>query len=217
MAVVTWPLSSGEARGRVGDLIYNTWRGRSYVKAFALHQGEFTPAQIEARSFTGMLTIIWQSLDPEPRAAWQHFADKHLLSSWTGQPKRISGYNWFIKLNYWVQNWDGNYLLFPPSQLECYTFQNVTSYWTSPDLSVTWSIQDTAAIKESIVIGRLEGPYQCPRTPNIKRAGPSFPGYENNGSLIFSSLEAGVYYVHLTWVSMRGGISVPVHVEQVCT
>ena len=97
MAVVTWPLSSGEARGRVGGLVYNTWRGRSYVKAHEHHQTGLSDKQLVIQGYARAATLAWQALTDGDRAPWEHFADLHAASDWTGSPKRITAYNWYIR------------------------------------------------------------------------------------------------------------------------
>ncbi len=93
MAVVTWPLSSGEARGRVGGLIYNTWRGRSYVKAHAHYQTGLSPLQQTNQALAAIATAAWQSFTDQRRSAWADFANRHNTPDWTGNTRRLTGYN----------------------------------------------------------------------------------------------------------------------------
>lgn len=204
MAVVTWPLSSGEARGRVGGLIYNTWRGRSYVKAYTLPATLFSPAQVDARANTTACTVQWHAISDQQRDAWTHFADTHLLPNWTGQPLRISGYNWFIRLNwypsfYWGTIWDD-----PPAEPASQIFTGLTVYYVAPDLFIEWTPQTTGPPYPWIIEYWLEGPYAHPRKPSIKRAVRTDGYPDPYASMTNSLLTAGFYNVHVRAISDHG-------------
>lgn len=197
MAVVTWPLSSGEARGRVGGLIYNTHRGTTYVKTHAVHQSEFTTPQITARVNTANLTIEWHDLSAVNRSNWDDFAERHTLPHWSGQPKRLSGYNWFIRLN-WLTAFSGYAPFYaPPTYLAGYLFINLTAHYTAPDIEITWTPQTDTGNTSYFVITRYEGPYPGPRTPNIKRAGRLHLTYEHQFGIAWTPPAPGSWYAHV--------------------
>lgn len=133
MAKLVAPLFSLEARGKVGGLVYNTTRGVSYVKELSAPKTQYTPRQIEVRSITASLTSTWQSLTNQQRAQWSAYATRHLLPTWTGHPKRLSGYNWFIKTNFVALDIGLSPTSEPPSEV---------SLTYSPDLSLSWSGAD---------------------------------------------------------------------------
>lgn len=99
MAKVIGPLFSTEARGRVGGLVYNTWRGISYVKAQCAPAQPRTARQLAIRSFTIRLVRLWQSLPVLTMDAWNEYARTHLLTDGMGVGKRLTGCNWFVGLN----------------------------------------------------------------------------------------------------------------------
>lgn len=101
MAVVTGPLHSSEARGKVGALQYNTYRGRAIVKTNSgpAIEDQYTEARVALRVLTHNATSDWQSMTDAQRALWHKYAVEHLDPDWTGQPKRLTGYNWFIRIN----------------------------------------------------------------------------------------------------------------------
>lgn len=150
MAIVTWPLSSGEARGRVGGLVYNTWRGRSYVKQHTDPKTEFSDPQIAARYAAAQTTLAWHALDDQTRADWAQFASQHAYPDWTGQHKRLSGYNWFLRLGVRAQQVGGSttppllqqipFLLWPPLTLT-YLGETIFEFtWdTGPTPHPDWS------------------------------------------------------------------------------
>ncbi len=99
MAKLVGPLFSVEARGSVGDKTYTTLRGVSVVKARKGPATQYSSKQVAVRARTAEITALWQSLSPSQRADWNSYASVHLCCDWTGQPKRLSGYNWFVRIN----------------------------------------------------------------------------------------------------------------------
>lgn len=99
MAKVLNPLNSSEARGRVGGLVYNTWRGHRTVKTHTnpTNQGiGLRGAQFAIIVAAGKR---WKGISASQRAAWETYAVLHPDPDWTGQPKRIAGYHWFVRCN----------------------------------------------------------------------------------------------------------------------
>ncbi|MCK4298945.1 MAG: hypothetical protein KAX80_05400, partial [Planctomycetes bacterium] len=99
MAKVVGPLHSSEARGSVGSLTYNTWRGISIVKARTGPTIQYSDAQVALRALTANVTAAWQAATDAQRAAWDQYANNHLDIDWTGNPQRITGYNWAVRIN----------------------------------------------------------------------------------------------------------------------
>lgn len=99
MAKVIAPLHSAEARGRVGGLVYNTWRGMSYTKAQSAPSQPKTKKQLNIRAFGIRLARGWQTLTAAQRLSWNNYASLHLESDGMGSPKRMTGLNWYVRLN----------------------------------------------------------------------------------------------------------------------
>jgi hypothetical protein len=99
MAKVMNPLMSSEARGRVGGHVYNTWRGIHTVKTQTAPDHEDDPKRQAHKAIVQAVGISWQSIEPEQRAAWNHFANEHPDIDWTGTPKRLAGYHWYVRCN----------------------------------------------------------------------------------------------------------------------
>lgn len=103
MAKVLNPLNSVEARGKMNGLIYNSWRGISYVKAFKSPVNPKSELQQNIRSLLATLSQKWQTLTPAQRLAWRAYADTYPVLDWTGNPKRLTGLNWYLKCNIQLQ------------------------------------------------------------------------------------------------------------------
>lgn len=114
MAKVVAPLFSNEARGSVGSTTYTTLRGKSIAKTRAGSGVYQTAGQIEVRAITAAMTAQWKALTQLQRDAWNTYASQHLLPDWTGSSKRLSGYNWFIKLSVPYSMYIGDPPLVPP-------------------------------------------------------------------------------------------------------
>jgi hypothetical protein len=99
MAKVIGPLNSTEARGGLGALIYNTWRGIATVKRFTSPAQPRTTRQLAVRGYLTTLSRDWAGLTQVQRDGWNAYAAAHPVSDWTGNPKRITGENMFIKCN----------------------------------------------------------------------------------------------------------------------
>lgn len=99
MAKITGPLHSVEARGRMGGLIYNSWRGISYAKAFAGPSQPRSERQLFIRAFVTQLVRDWQSITQLQRDDWNDYAAAHPEIDWTGNSRRLTGLNWFVRCN----------------------------------------------------------------------------------------------------------------------
>lgn len=99
MAKVTAPLHSSEARGRLGGICYNTWRGISTVKAQKAPCQPRTERQLFIRSIGVKLVRLWQNLTSAQRLTWNDYAPLHIETDGMGSPKRLSGLNWYTRLN----------------------------------------------------------------------------------------------------------------------
>lgn len=204
MAIVTWPLSSGEARGRVGDLIYNTWRGRSYVKAYTLPQILFSDAQIAARAITTLCTTRWHAITDAQRNAWEAYAVGHPLPSWTGTPKRLTGYNWFIKLNWFCQARLAAINDDPPHVHHALLFDTLSFAWNGLDLIMDWFPQTPSFPSEWNADIWVEGPRARPWRPSIKRAYWYATSDENLGTANFTPYDYGCWTAHIRLVHASG-------------
>jgi hypothetical protein len=196
MAIVTWPLSSAEARGRVGGLIYNTWRGKSYVKAYAHYQSGKSAKQILTQQTAAAATAAWQALSDDQRAAWDAYALTHTLDHWTGQPKRLTAYNWFLKLQFYQRLiWDFPYPDPPPIHPALIL---LNPYLFTPDgtISLLWTPQTSAPPYTWAVDIWLQGPHSPAVKPQIKRSTRVNYSWEPTGYFDIEIPSTGTYDVH---------------------
>lgn len=99
MAKVVNPLNSQEARGSVGAYTYSTHRGSSVVRTRTGPAVQYSARQVAVRGCTAQATAQWKLLTDSQRSLWEVYAREHELCDWSGSPRRISGYNWFVRVN----------------------------------------------------------------------------------------------------------------------
>jgi len=125
MAKVIGPLHSSEARGAVGSLVYNTWRGISYAKSRSGPTVTQSEDQQALRALTAAATTAWQALSDIERRAWDYYATEHVETDWTGNGKRLSGYNWFVRLNVRAQLIEQSISDSPPTEHPAYLLEGL--------------------------------------------------------------------------------------------
>jgi hypothetical protein len=99
MAKLTQPLGSSEARGKVGGLVYNTWRGISYVRSKVTPEAKEPGLREAMMAYTIAAARRWADLSDAQRTAWYNFSLQHLEPDWTGNDKRLLGYHWYVRIN----------------------------------------------------------------------------------------------------------------------
>lgn len=156
MAKLVNPLLSLEARGKANGCIYNTWRGISYAKSFASPAQPDTEAQLLARS--RMITAVgdWAQLEDLEREAWNTYAAAHLLSDWTGTPKRITGQNWYIRCNVQIARLAGAPIDEPPTVPAPDGLTGFALSVVDDDIKAAWTAPTAGATDVEF---RLQGPH----------------------------------------------------------
>ncbi|GAH35704.1 unnamed protein product [marine sediment metagenome] len=116
MAKVIAPLHSAEARGRVSGLIYNTWRGLATCKGFKSPAQPRTSIQMLMRAYAVQMARTWGELNDTQRGLWNDYAVAHPDVDWTGSPKRLSGFNWYVRCNTRILRLAGTPITAPPAE-----------------------------------------------------------------------------------------------------
>lgn len=96
---VKLPMFSAEARGAIGGLVYNTWRGINTVKINTSPTGQGTTLRLAAQALMALVAKVWATIGDANRANWNTYATDHPITDWVGSPKRLTGMNWFVKCN----------------------------------------------------------------------------------------------------------------------
>jgi hypothetical protein len=96
VAKTNGPLFSSEARGGVGGIVHNTYRGLHTVKAKTAPHQSSSPKALLQRSIAVTLARAWA--DCQYKAEWNAYANEHPTSSFAGAI-RPSGANCYVALN----------------------------------------------------------------------------------------------------------------------
>ncbi len=89
MAIIELHPFIESAAGRLGGLVFTTWKGITVLRGRGFPSNPRTPLQQENRSAFGEIVKQWRALPPEAKERWNDLA--------RGRP--LSGYNEFIAVN----------------------------------------------------------------------------------------------------------------------
>lgn len=167
MPKVKNPLLSAEARGGIGGLVYNTWRGINYVKTNTSPTGQGTQKRLAAQALLTNISRDWQSLTNAQRTAWSQYAIDHPVSDWTGSPKRLTGMNWFTHCNINLARVSGTPVTDPPADPAPDAVTGFAVALATGDITLDWTAPTGAGF--SLEIWEV-GPISAGRTPKIQQA-----------------------------------------------
>jgi hypothetical protein len=204
VAIVTGPLHSSEARGAVGALEYNSHRGRAFVKKRTTPVTQYSDPQKATRLLMVPIIAAWQSLSDTQRANWEHFAHENHLCDWTGQLKRISGWNWFAKANSPLVYVSASLLTAPPFPLSDYTLDVIGLGASVPYGGLEWIPATPPPVPAWYLIIWLAGPNLATVHPSIKQAKRVNYSIEQQAQVEIAFPAPGWYDVWVQPVSSQG-------------
>jgi hypothetical protein len=218
VAKVLDPLHSAEARGRVGGLVYNTWRGIHTVKTHTDPAHQDDPKRQAHKAIVQAAGIRWRSLTAAQRAGWSDYAAAHPQLDWTGKPQRIAGYHWYVRIQTVRQDIGEGYDDDPPTLPNVATFSTFEAVEDEGDLVVNWSYQSPDWDWDGYMDTWLAGPFTAGRSPSIHDARRNFIEDAFTGTYAIDSLAAGFYTVFARLVRDNGLVGVwekagPVEIE----
>jgi hypothetical protein len=170
LAKVTQPLGSSEARGAVGGYVYNTWRGIATVRARTAPQTQYTDKQRTQRAIGYNAAKRWATISQTLRDQWNHFANQQSLGDWTGNDIRISGFNWYVRIQVHRQMVGVGYADTPPTK---FCLLALNAIWADPAWDVvvfTWGSFTHPNPEQYCLQLWIAGPHSPGRQPNIQDA-----------------------------------------------
>jgi hypothetical protein len=204
LAIVVGPLHSSEARGAVGGLVYNTHRGRAYVKANTAPSTQYSDDQVAMRARMSPIISAWQALSDTQRASWDHYANQHLLPSWTGTDKRISGFNWFCKINFRRSLLASGILEYPPDVNPGILLDPSAAQSAPLTILASWDISAIPDADQWSLLVFLSGPHSAARHPQLNMAKYQFPALVSDEGSVIPVTDVGTYSVFLVPVHSTG-------------
>jgi hypothetical protein len=165
MAKVSGPLNSSEARGKVGGLVYNTYRGVSTVRAKHAPAQPRSSLQLQARASAIAVTRAWFAC--QHKLAWEAYAALHPSADGMGNSIRSSGQNWFVALNTRLTAMQSDLLVDPPPD---HTMPAITGIIVSPSPGhITFTCVSPSEFSINIEFW-LHGPHSIGAAGSIKLA-----------------------------------------------
>jgi hypothetical protein len=170
MAKVLSPLHSSEARGRCGGLVYNTWRGIRTVKTHTDPDHEDDPKRVAHKLIVQAAGARWRDLTGEQRAAWTAFADLHLEVDWTGTPKRLAGYHWYVRIQTKLKDLGLAYIDTPPTDQVLCSITDLHISTALGDAYLNWTVLGDYDVDNTKIDIWSVGPHSPGRSPTLHEA-----------------------------------------------
>ena len=165
MAKVVGPLHASEARGKMGGLVYNSWRGFATVKAKHAPAQPRTSKQLAVRALAIYCSRMWQACTN--KADWNTYAQTHTIVDWTNSPKRLTGANWFTALGVRLLKANVAIVQTPPIVPAPNAVTHFTAIGSADLITLTWT--DPGAADDHVEIW-LDGPHTAGREGSLPRA-----------------------------------------------
>jgi hypothetical protein len=196
MVKVTGPLHSVEARGRLGDLEYNTWRGLSVVRVHKDPDPPISTRQQTQQANFKAITLVWKTLTDAQRATWTNYADRHPGLDWSGKPIHMSGFNAYCKLNAWRQFLSATLLTTAPAMCFFPILTTMAINYEGVDPILTFNFTTFSGSSQYDTLLRSAGPYSAGRQADIHHAVYVVHGTLASKSLTIphAGLEVNKYY-----------------------
>lgn len=165
MAKVVGPLHSSEARGRMGGLVYNTFRGMATVKAKHAPCQPRSQKQLQLRSIAVNLARTWAA--NLNQAAWNAYAASHPYLDGMGLTIRATGLNWFIGLNSRLNALLIGTVATPPVVAPPGPAVTLVPTPSAGSISLAWAAPTDANLRMEVW---LDGPHSKGRQGSLTRA-----------------------------------------------
>lgn len=217
MAKVVGPLHSSEARGSVSSLTYNTWRGISTVKARSGPTTQYSDDQVYVRGRARLATLLWQARTDAQRDAWNHYANEHADIDWTGNPQRLSGYNWFIRINVRKQLLGLGFQYTPPTVALAYSIADIDLMRPYTEVKVIWTPQYEPPYEDLYIECYMLGPHSPGLNPNLKACDRKGHSLEYLGDYTSSLTQTGCYTCYARPVHVQGVVGVWARIKKQLT
>ena len=206
MAVLHNPLISSEARGKVGGLVYNTWRGRAYAKSKTGPAQPRSERQLNIRAMSTKLIRAWQSIGATLITLWNDYAAAHPDIDWSGNAKRLSGANWYLRCNLRLSDMAKSLIDTPPAVPAP---PAVTALVLTPGTgSISCAFDVSGGTSISLDIWD-QGPHSPGVQPKIQRAKHKAYAPGETSPYVLSGLAPGLHTLFARHVSETTGLASP--------
>ena len=206
MAKVTNPLFSSEARGKVGGIIFNTWRGFSTVKVKKSPAQPRTARQMLIRAFCVTCSRVWATISQVNRDGWTAYATAHPDVDWTNTPKRLTGINFYTRCGVRLLDLAKSV----PSTCPVVAAPAAVEALVATGAAGQISCAFTASAGTDISIDLwTQGPKSAGVLGSIVRAKHKIYGPGETTPLVIPTLTPGLYQVYARHISEVNGLASP--------
>ena len=201
MAKAVGAAFSAQVRGKVGGLVYNTWRGTATIKAKSSPTQPQTVKQLALRAIAVYCARKWGSLATQ--TLWNDYAANHPLVDWTNSPKRLTGMNWYVMLGTRLLRASTVPPSTPPEAPAPDPVFGLTATGASGSISVDWDAPVGANDRIELW---LTGPMTAGRLPSLVNARYNTLLYGSGSPATVVAAQAGCYTVYARVFSMTTGL-----------
>jgi hypothetical protein len=206
MAKVTNPLMSSQARGKVGGMVFNNWRGFATVKVNKSPSQPRTSRQLAIRAFCTTLTRAWSALTAGNREGWTNYANAHPLLDWTNTPRRTTGINMFVAMNIRRLDMGSAQVDTAPTIAAPASVAGLVPTGGSGQISVAHTSPGGTATQIDIW---THGPHSAGQVGNIVRAKHRSYAAAETTPTVISGLSPGLYTVFARHINEADGQASP--------
>lgn len=200
MAKVVGPLHASEARGKMGGLVFNSWRGFATVKAKHAPAQPRTQKQLLVRAICVICARAWQLLTTQ--ADWTTYANTHTLVDWTNTPKRLTGANWYVMLSTRLLKRALAVVDTPPIVIAPDALTTLTAVDAGDHIEVDWT--PTLLATENVEIW-IDGPHSPGRAGSFINARYNMDGTGTVGAANTGPCPVGRYTIYARVISITDG------------
>jgi hypothetical protein len=195
---------SSEARGRVGGTVYNTWRGIRYAKQQTSPAQPRSIRQLQIRAWAVYLVRLWATIGDDARLLWNNYAVEHPDIDWTNRSRRLTGLNWFVRVNTRLLDIPKPIITSPPTAAAPNPLELFAAADGSGSSVLTWTA--TADWGDYVQVF-VQGPHSAGAKSSIHKAKLNQYAQGPSGTATLASLPAGTYDVWARVVYQDTGLA----------
>jgi len=204
MARLTAPAFSAEARGKIGAVIYNTYRGVPTAKIMKSPSQPQTALQLAIRALCTTYVRLWATESDANRALWETYAADHPETDSMGHTKRLTGCNWYVRLNVLIIRNGGSAVHTPPSGTPAASPSAFAAGDGSGQSIVTWTTPGGTNLQMELW---MDGPHSAGRRGKLVKARFNNRLTAETATKTVSGLGAGTYTFFGRFVDESKGLA----------
>jgi len=202
-----------DVRGSIGGITFGINKGVMTAKVKPNPARRMRTTQPSNRAILGWMSRIYGGLSSTNRALWETWAANHPVVNSMGQSVKLSGHQWFIKLNSVARRIGGVGVESdtPPLtdlQYSVNDFAAVTGSVDPGDIDLTWEVDGDGDAGDFVEIG-IAGPFASPARVEVHNKFKSLQTVAGNLELdtIADLVEGAWYWIRARYVGADGQTS----------